>query len=176
MGFINSYVHLQIGEDVDFDLILPYLVIAAVAGAAMVTGLLFAFSNFVMRALAELHPEHGMFAMQQINEKIINPLFLLFFLGTPLLCVIIAIYSLFHLNDPNGILLLAGSISYIIGPFGITVRCNVPLNDKLAEVRPAEGADVWGEYQVKWQRWNHIRTYIGLASIIFLCVGLGLCA
>ena len=139
MGFINSYVHLQIGEDVYFDLILPYLVIAAVAGAAMVTGLLFAFSNFVMRALAELHPEHGMFAMQQINKKIINPLFMLFFLGTPLLCVIIAIYSLFHLNEPNGILLLAGSISYIIGPFGITVRCNVPSKRQACRSPPCRG-------------------------------------
>ena len=156
------------------DLVIPYLVVAAITGAGMVTGLLFAFSNFIMRALAKLQPEHGMFAMQQINEKIINPLFLLFFLGTPLLCAIIAIYSLLHLHYVLSVLLLVGCIGYIIGPFGITVRCNVPLNNKLAEVPPAEGINIWDEYQVKWQRWNHIRTYIGLVSIIFLCLGLGL--
>lgn len=156
------------------DLVIPYLVVAAITGAGLVTGLLFAFSNFIMRALAKLQPEHGMFAMQQINEKIINPLFLLFFLGTPFLCAIIAIYSLLNLHDAHSVLLLIGCIGYIIGPFGITVRCNVPLNNKLAEVQPAEGNDIWGEYQVKWQRWNHIRTYIGLVSIISLCLGLGL--
>jgi len=156
------------------DLVIPYLAVAAITGAGMVTGLLFAFSNFIMRALAKLQPEHGMFAMQQINEKIINPLFLLFFLGTPLLCAIIAIYSLLHLHYAHSVLLLVGCIGYIIGPFGITVCCNVPLNNKLAEVQAAEGMDIWGEYQVKWQRWNHIRTYIGLVSIIFLCLGLGL--
>jgi uncharacterized membrane protein len=155
-----------------FDSILPYIVIAAIVGAGVVTGLLFAFSNFMMRALAELQPDHGMFAMQQINEKIINPLFLFFFLGTPLLCLMIAGYCLLHLNDTHSVLLLFGSIGYIIGPFGITVRCNVPLNDKLAAIQPTEGADLWSHYQVNWQRCNHIRTYIGLVSIILLCLGL----
>ncbi len=155
-----------------FDALLPYIVIAAITGAGIVTGLLFAFSNFVMRALAELRNEHGMFAMQQINEKIINPLFLILFLGTPFLCLIIGAYCLFHITNIRNIFLLVGSICYIIGPFGITVTCNVPLNDKLAAVKPAEGADLWTEYQVKWQRWNHIRTYIGIASIIFLSMGL----
>lgn len=155
------------------DTTIPYLVVAAITGAGMVTGLLFAFSNFIMRALAMLQPEHGMFAMQQINGKIINPLFLLFFLGTPILCAIIAVYSLSHLHHAHSVLLLAGCIGYIIGPFGITVLCNVPLNNRLAAVKPAEGMDIWGQYQVKWQRWNHARTYIGLASVIFLCSGLG---
>ena len=155
-----------------FDSIIPYIVVAAIAGASMVTGLLFAFSNFIMHALAELQPEHGMFAMQQINKKILNPLFLFFFLGTPILCLMIVGYSLFRLDVTHSVFLLFGSIGYIVGPFGITVRCNVPLNDKLAAVQPMEGAEVWNLYQVNWQRCNHIRTYIGLVSIILMCAGL----
>ncbi|MCM8524872.1 MAG: DUF1772 domain-containing protein [Lentisphaeraceae bacterium] len=155
-----------------FEFFIPFLVIAAIAGAAMVTGLLFAFSNFVMRALAELDPEQGIYAMQQINEKIINPVFLFFFLGTPIVCVIIIVYSVLNFGDPKSVLLLVGSAGYIAGPFGITVRCNVPLNNKLAEVEPGEGLEVWKDYQVRWQRWNHIRTYIGLISIVFLSMGL----
>ncbi len=156
-----------------FDVLITYLVIAAITGAGIVTGLLFAFSNFIMRALAEVQQMHGMLAMQLINKKIINPVFLLFFLGTPLVCLVIAVYCLLHIGDVKNFLLLAGSIGYLIGPFGITITCNVPLNDKLATVKPEEGADLWREYQVKWQRWNHIRTYIGIASIILLCLGLG---
>ena len=154
------------------DSFLPYIVVMAIAGASLVTGLLFAFSNFIMRALAELQPEHGMFAMQQINEKIINPLFLVLFLGTPLLCLMIAGYCLLHLNVTHSVFLLLGSIGYIIGPFGITMRCNVPLNNKLAVINPMEGADVWNHYQTNWQHCNHVRTYIGLVSIIMLCIGL----
>ena len=155
-----------------FELFLPYIVVAAVAGAAMVTGLLFAFSNFVTRALAELDSEHAIYAMQQINEKIINPIFLFFFLGTPLTCLIIIVYSLSNFGDRQSVLLLAGSFGYLVGPFGITVGFNVPLNDKLAKVQAKEGLEVWKDYQIKWQRWNHIRTYIGLISIILLSLGL----
>jgi uncharacterized membrane protein len=156
----------------DFDLILPYAVVASITGAAIVTGLLFAFSNFVMSALAELDSEHAMYAMQQINEKIINPLFLFVFLGTPIICIFLIIYSLLNLADAQSVFLLLGALGYIIGPFGVTVRCNVPLNDKLATVAAREGEEVWKDYQIKWQRWNHIRTYIGLISIVILCLGL----
>ena len=155
-----------------FDAVLPYLVVAAIAGAGMVTGLLFAFSNFVMDALAELQPEQGMYAMQQINEKIINPVFLIFFMGTPLLCVVIGFYSVLHIGQTGSSLLLAGAVAYLAGPLGITVRCNVPMNNELAAAGSAEGAELWSRYQVDWQRWNHIRTYIGLVSILLLCLGL----
>ncbi len=151
---------------------LPYLTVSAVAGASMVTGLLFAFSNFIMRALAELEPEHGIYAMQQINEKIINPIFFIFFFGTPLICLLIGIDAVSNLGDLQSVFLLSGSVGYILGPFGITVLCNVPLNDKLAAVQATEGLDVWKDYQVRWQHWNHIRTYIGLVSIVLLSLGL----
>lgn len=138
----------------------------------MVTGLLFAFSNFVMRALAMLPSKEGMFAMQQINEKIINPVFLAFFLGTPLLCLMIGVYGAMHLRAIGSAFLLAGSLLNLIGPFGITMLCNVPLNNRLAQADAAEAEAVWPEYQIRWQRWNHARTYIGLISIVFLALGL----
>lgn len=167
-------LHVQIGKEMNLELILPYAVVAAIAGAGIVTGLLFAFSNFVMRALAELTDEQGMYAMQQINEKIINPIFLLFFFGTPLFCLLIAIYSVLNLGESQNVLLLAGAVGYIIGPFGITVCFNVPMNNKLAATESAIGADVWAKYQVNWQRWNHVRTYIGLVSIVLLGLGIAL--
>ena len=65
---------------------LRLLVIAAVVGSGLVTGVLFAFSLVVMRALREMPPATGMAAMQRINVLILTPLFL----GTALLCVGIA--------------------------------------------------------------------------------------
>lgn len=152
--------------------LLPFIVVLAITGAGIVTGLLFAFSNFVMKALAELEDEHGMFAMQQINEKILNPLFLFLFLGTPFLCLLIGIYCVVHISNYQNVLLLIGALMYIIGPFGITVTRNVPLNNQLAAVKATEGSVLWNQYQKNWQRWNHIRTYIGIVSIVFLCLGL----
>ena len=112
------------------NILITIAVVAAIVGGGLVTGLLFAFSNFVMRALAQLPDEHGMFAMQRINETIINPLFLALFLGTPLLCVIIGVESVVSMQEPGRLWLLVGAITYVIGPFGITVLCNVPLNNQ----------------------------------------------
>jgi len=149
------------------------IVVMAITGAGVVTGLLFAFSNFVMRALAELPNDKGMFAMQRVNEKIINPVFLVVFLGTPVLCVLIAYRSVLQLSSSGNLFLFMGAIAYLIGPFGITVLFNVPLNNQLAEAECSVADKVWPNYQKRWQRWNHVRTCIGAVSVALLAAGLG---
>ncbi len=136
------------------------------------SGLLFAFSNFVMRALAQMPPEQGMSAMQKINVTIINPLFLTLFLGTPLLCAILAVASILERSSPGSMWLLGGAVAYLAGPFLITVIFNVPLNNRLAEAEASDAEDTWVNYQLTWQRWNHLRTYLGILSILLLSVGL----
>ena len=153
--------------------LLEVIAVASITGAGLITGLLFAFSNFVMRALADLPSEKGMFAMQRINETIINPIFLVLFLGTPVLCLLIAIDSALELNNPGRMWLFSGALAYLIGPFGITVLFNVPLNNLLARADLSDAEEIWPQYQRKWQRWNHIRTYVGVVSILLMAVGLG---
>jgi len=152
---------------------MTFIIVASITGAGLVTGLLFAFSNFVMRALADLPSEKGMFAMQRINETIINPIFMVLFLGTPILCSVIAVISGLKINEPGNLFLLVGALAYIIGPFGITMLFNVPLNNLLARADVSNANDIWPMYQKKWQRWNHIRTYIGVVSVVFIAIGLG---
>jgi len=152
---------------------MTFIIIAAIVGAGLVTGLLFAFSNFVMTALADLPKEDGMLAMQRINERIINPIFVLLFLGTPILCVTITIWSGMDLNAAGSPSLLLGSICYLIGPFGITMLFNVPLNNRLAKTELSDANKIWTDYQIRWQRWNHLRTYVGVLSIILLAAGFG---
>jgi uncharacterized membrane protein len=149
------------------------IVVMAITGAGLITGLLFAFSNFVMRALADLPNDKGMFAMQRVNEKILNPLFLVLFLGTPVLCALVAFTSARQLGTPGSLLLFSGALSYLVGPFGITVLFNVPLNNRLAATDRSDADEAWPAYQKQWQRWNHARTYIGVLAIILLAAGLG---
>ena len=153
--------------------LITVIIVASISGAGLVTGLLFAFSNFVMRALADLPPDKGMFAMQRINETIINPVFMVLFLGTPILCSVIAVNSGLKINEPGSLFLLVGALTYLIGPFGITMLFNVPLNNLLARADISNSDEIWPMYQKKWQRWNHIRTYIGVASVVFRGMGLG---
>ena len=148
------------------------IVVMAITGAGLITGLLFAFSNCVLRALADLPNDKGMFAMQRVNEKIQNPLFLFLFLGTPILCAVIAFVTARQLAAPDGLLLFTGALAYLVGPFGITVLFNVPLNNRLAAADRPDADAVWPAYQKQWQRWNHARTYIGVVAVILLAAGL----
>ena len=61
--------------------------IIALLGSALVGGVFFAFSSFVMKALARVPSSQGIAAMQSINVVVINPSFLGAFLGTALLSV-----------------------------------------------------------------------------------------
>ena len=76
------------------------------------------------------------------------------------------------LGSPGSVALLIGSILYLVGPFGITMMFNVPLNNRLAEAAAEDANTTWPEYQIRWQRWNHLRTYIGVLAIILLAAGL----
>lgn len=148
------------------------IAIVAIVGAAVVTGLLFAFSNFVMRALSDLPAEYGMQAMQRINERILNPVFFIFFFGTPALCSVIVYVAFGVINTPGYGSLFSGAIAYLLGPFGITLLFNVPLNNKLAITPKARAEEEWPVYRRKWQTWNHIRSYIGILSVFLMTLGL----
>lgn len=132
----------------------------AAMGCALVSGIFFAFSNFVMRALAHVPSEHGIRAMQAINVTVLNPLFLTLFLGTAAACVFLGIVSITRWNTPGAVSLLVGSLLYFGGNFVVTAACNVPRNDALARIdaaNPAMHAE-WRKYIEEWTRWNHVRT------------------
>lgn len=153
--------------------LITIVIIAAIPAMGLVTGLLFAFSNVVMSALADLPSDKGMFAMQRINEKIINPVFMLLFFGTPLLCLMIVVSAGLQPGESGSLFLIIGALAYLIGPFGITVLFNVPLNNQLARTSVSDADKIWPIYQRKWQWWNHLRTYIGVVSILLMVIGLG---
>jgi len=137
-----------------------------VIGCALVAGIFFAFSTFVMNALARLQPSQGIAAMQSINITVINPLFMTTFLGTAVACLFWAVSTLFKWHQPGAPYLLVGSLLYLIGTLGVTMVCNVPLNDALAVVKPdsTDGASLWTRYLTDWTFWNHMRTAAALAA------------
>lgn len=61
---------------------LTSMIVASTVASALVGGVFFAFSVFVMRALTDLPPAQGILAMQRVNIPVINPLFLGVFLGS----------------------------------------------------------------------------------------------
>jgi uncharacterized membrane protein len=150
------------------------LTFAAAIGTGLVAGIFFAFSTFVMTALGRILPEQGIAAMQSINITVLNPAFLTAFLGTGVVCVALAAGSYVWWGEASGKLLLAASLIYLVGCIGVTMACNVPLNDGLAAVRPntPEAAALWSNYLTLWTNWNHLRTVAPLLSAILFMAAL----
>jgi uncharacterized membrane protein len=147
---------------------LDVMTILAGLGCALVAGIFFAFSTFVMKALGKLPPAHGIAAMQSINVVVINPWFLTAFFGTAVACVLVMIGSLVRWHAPGAAWLLAGSVLYLVGTVLVTMRFNVPRNNALAVVAPAspEAARLWVAYLSTWTTWNHVRTTAALAAAV----------
>ena len=147
----------------------PIVLFAAIA-SALTAGIFYAFSTFVMQALAQQPPAQGIAAMQSINITVINPWFMAVFFGPAIASLALALYALSHWDQPMAIYWLAGSLLYLIGTIGVTVAGNIPLNDALAIVSPssAEGIQLWAKYLTDWTHWNHVRTAAAfLASALF---------
>lgn len=143
-----------------FETITTALLFAAALGSGLIAGAFFAFSSFVMIALARLPVPHGIAAMQSINIVVISPLFLGVFMGTAIFGAILAVMALADLSAPTAPYLLAGGLFYAVGCLGVTMVFNVPLNNQLAAVAPEEptSVQVWTKYLAGWVPWNHLRT------------------
>jgi uncharacterized membrane protein len=146
----------------------------AALGCGLIAGVLFAFSAFVMSALARLQPAQGIAAMQSINITAISPLFMTVLFGTAAACLFLAISSLSKLPQPVATYLLLGSLLYLLGTIVVTITFNIPLNDALAKVEPnsPEGASLWASYLTTWTNWNHLRTISALIAAALLTVAL----
>jgi uncharacterized membrane protein len=149
-------------------------VTASLLGSALVAGVFFAFSSFIMGALARLPAAAGIAAMQSINVVVLNRSFLGLFMGTAALSLVVAVLAVLAWEAPSAPWYLAGALSYLAGTFAVTGLGNVPLNDRLAAVAgesPA-AAPVWEHYLARWTRLNTLRTAAAAAAALAFVVGL----
>ncbi|WP_324783624.1 DUF1772 domain-containing protein [Streptomyces sp. H51] len=139
----------------------PYylLTVLGVLGSALVAGVFCAFSTFVMRGLAALPPAQGVAAMNAINVTAVTPAFMVVFVGSAVLCSVIAVVTFVLWPDDGTVELLVGSALFLLGSFGVTMVANVPRNDTLLGLDPEtpEAAAYWPSYVREWTRWNHVR-------------------
>jgi uncharacterized membrane protein len=155
---------------------LPYLILI-VSGTltGLLAGLLFAFSIAVIPGLRDLEAKSHIAAMQRINIRIINPLFMFSFLGPT---VLLPLAAFLYREGTSFPMLLTAAALHMIGVNGVTIVGNVPLNDRLAEVSVDTLTDVEAE-QVRqdyhgqdssWMRMHHVRTLaaVAAAALVFL--------
>ncbi|MBB6096422.1 putative membrane protein [Povalibacter uvarum] len=153
-----------------------HLQIASILGAVgtgLIGGVFFAFSTFVMQALARMPAAQGIAAMQHINVTVLNPWFLGVFMGTGLVSIGVLVLALMQARSGAALLIVAATL-YFVGTFLVTMVFNVPRNDALAAATPdaAQSAVLWAKYLREWTFWNHVRTVAALAACATFCVAL----
>ena len=147
--------------------------LVAALGCGLIAGVFFAFSTFVMKALARLPTEQGISAMQSINIFAAKSWFLAVFVGTAVVCGFVAVSAVVRWNASSAALLLGGSVVFLAGTFLVTMLFNVPMNNGLAVMPVDEPARAtrWANYITRWKRWNHVRTIASLAAAALLIAG-----
>jgi uncharacterized membrane protein len=151
-------------------------IILVLAGTltALVSGLYFGYSVSVIGGLHRLNDSEYVKAMQSINVAIQNPIFFVSFFG-PLLLLPLATFLQRDTSPIQFALLLASSVLYIVGSFGLTMVGNIPLNQRLARFDAArasgnEIAEARVEFEKPWNRMHTIRTLASIAATVLIFV------
>ena len=146
------------------------LIVTAVL-TALIAGLFYAYSCFVVLGLGKLSDTEYLKAMQSINREILNPVFFISFMGTAILLPISTF--LYRAQSPVFILLLLATLAYLIGVFGVTIVGNVPLNDQLDKfdiVNSTKEAikQMRDNFENRWNLLNNVRTVFSVISILLV--------
>ena len=139
-------------------------------GSGVLSGLYFIFSVCVMTALNEQPAASALSTMNKINAVIVNPPFLLVFIGTPLVCALllgVCVREGVGASLDNK-LAVTGALVLLLGEFLLTLVVHIPKNDALAAHTPGSRSDsaVWADYYASWTAWNHIRMLASMATVV----------
>jgi uncharacterized membrane protein len=156
-----------------YRLLFAWTLLSAI-GCGVIAGVFFAFSTFVIKALAALPTAQGIAAMQSINVTVLNAWFLATFLGTGMLCLLATVSSFLAWPKSAALYVLAGCALYLFVTVLVTMVFNVPRNDALANLDPVspDSVKLWTQYVAEWTTWNHVRTVGALAAAVSLTIGL----
>jgi len=150
----------------------------SLGGATLTTGLVagvfYAYSVSVDPGLAAQSDASYVATMQEINERIQNPLFFASFFGAVLFPLAALVVHLPRLRSGRFLLISLACVLYIGGGFLLTAFVNVPMNDRLATVDPEAPARVLSQareaYEDPWNFWNGLRTaFSTLAFLTLIC-------
>ena len=132
-----------------------------------------------MSSLNAQPPASAIATMNTVNTMIVNPPFMLFFMGTPLVCVAL-LRSCFKEGIGTSLdnkCTAAGALTLLLAEFLLTLIVHIPKNDALAAyagIGSAADASVWDEYYTSWTAWNHVRMLASISTVVLLSLALQL--
>jgi uncharacterized membrane protein len=134
--------------------------VAATVTTGLLAGLYFAYACSVMPGLGRTDDATFTAAMTNINDAIVNPVFMLAFAGAPLLTAVLAWQRGGIRGDRR---VLAALVLHVVA-FGLTSAVSVPLNDELARTGDRDA------FENAWVAWNIVRTVAVTGALTCLAV------
>jgi uncharacterized membrane protein len=150
-------------------LILAVLTFVLLAGAY---GVFFTYSNSVVPGLDQVDAEQAVAAMRRINIVIVNPIFLLSFIG-PVITGAVTGFLLLGLDEGTAALLFfSAAVVYLVGGIILTGAVNIPLNNALENSSSTDWPQRWADFSPRWKKFNHVRAILSMVSLALVGIGL----
>ena len=142
---------------------------SGIVSTGLVSGLLYGWTVSVIPGLRRTTDIAYVGTMQHINHTIINPAFVIPFMGIPLVLGAAAITQFRAGDTRRGWMLTSAAATYVVGVLGVTIGRNVPLNDALdafsiGQSNESSLRDRRLTYEQPWNRWHSLRTAASIAS------------
>lgn len=145
---------------------------------AITCGILYGYACSVNPGLGKLRDAEYLKAMQEINRAILNPWFMVCFIG-PIILFPVSGLLVFRQEGTGQLLTLVSlsGIIYFIGVFVVTGAGNVPLNETLDHIQLSSLTDeklraCRDAFEIPWNKFHLIRTAAGILSLTLLLVAL----
>ena len=153
-----------------------FALVLAILLCTLVSGLLFGFAVVVMPGVAKLSDRDFLLAFKHMDGIIQNnqPLFMLVWVGSILSVLVSVILGTMDLSGQEAVLLWIGCGWYLLGVQLPTIVFNIPLNNtiqalEIDKLNESELTNSRVNFEVKWNRWNKIRTANGILAVsVFL--------
>jgi uncharacterized membrane protein len=151
--------------------------LAAAFTTALIAGLFYSYSCSVNAGLGKLPDAGYLAAMQSINREILNPLFFMSFMGTLILLPVSTWLQYSNPASARFYLMLAATLVYAFGTFGVTIMGNVPLNNALDEfqLQSASPETLHQQREIFEKPWNRLHSIRTIANAIALLLVLLAC-
>ena len=141
----------------------------SIIATGLMSGLWYGWTVSVIPGTRRVADSNYVDTMQHINRAIINPAFIVPFMGIPVLLGVAALVQFRNGDARRGWLLLGAAGTYTVGVLGVTIGGNVPLNDALDTFDLANSTDQdigsrRHTYETPWNRWHYLRTTANVAA------------
>lgn len=149
------------------DRVTDVVVLLAIVLNALQAGTYYTWASGVMPGLARTDDRTFVHAIQEMNRAIVNPVFMLSFLGAPAAGVVAAV-----VGDSDARWWAVGAAALALATVAITVGGNVPLNNGIDRAgEPDAIADVGAvrrAFEPGWVRLNAVRAVTSTLATVCL--------